>query len=158
MPHDEIRSIPKYWVVTYASIAVNHCPPKGEPNRVRIIAGGNLIKYTGKLTTRTTDLTTSNELWNSVLSTVGARFMGINIKSFYLEMPLDHFEYMKIPPSVFPQHFIDHYNLAEHAKNVFVHLEIRQAILWFTASGHAIFSGNVSPQRAIMNVLTYKLS
>ena len=128
MSHDEIRSIPKERVVTYASIIVDHCPQKEDPNRVRITSDGNIIKYPGKLTTRTVDLTTSKVLWNSVLSTVGARFMGIDNTSFYLETPLDCFEYTKIPLLVFPQHVINQYILAEHTKNGFVYLEIRQAI------------------------------
>ena len=49
-----------------------------------MIAGGNIIKYHGKLTTRTVDLTTSNVLCNSVLSTEDAKFMGIGIVYFYL--------------------------------------------------------------------------
>ena len=133
MSHNEIRSILKDLVVTYASIAVDHHPQKEDPNRVRITAGGNLIKYPGKLTTRTANLTTSKVLWNSVLSTVGARFMVIDTKSFYLGMPPDNFEYMKIPLSIFPQHIINQYHLSQHEKNEYVYLESRQDHLWSTA-------------------------
>eukprot|EP00804_Cyclotella_cryptica_P010472 CCRYP_012303-RA/>CCRYP_012303-RA protein AED:0.45 eAED:0.14 QI:0/0/0/0.6/1/1/5/0/1176 len=59
--------------VTYGRIVIDFHPQKADPNRVRITAGGNLIKdYPGELTTRTADLTTSKILWNSVLSTEGA--------------------------------------------------------------------------------------
>ena len=54
--------------------------------------------------------------------------MVIDIKIFYLEIPLDRFEYTRIPLYVFPQHIIDQYNLDRHAKYGFVYLEIRQAI------------------------------
>ena len=54
--------------------------------------------------------------------------MEINIRSFYLEMALDRFEYMKISLKVFPKHVIDQYNLDQHTKNRFVYLEIRQTI------------------------------
>ena len=107
MTHDEIANIPKDRVVTYASIVVNFRPQKKNPNRVRITASGNLIKYPSELTTRTANLTTSKVLWNSILSTKDAKFRGIDIKSFYLETPLDRFEYMRIPLSLFPQHTID---------------------------------------------------
>ena len=41
MLHDEIRSILKDWVVTYASIIVDHHHPQKEnPNRLCITAGG----------------------------------------------------------------------------------------------------------------------
>ena len=46
-------------------------------------AGGNLIKCPGDLTTRTADLTTSKILWNSVLSTEGTKFMGLDVGNFY---------------------------------------------------------------------------
>ena len=85
MSHDEIKQIPKDRVVTYARIVVDFRPQKKDPNRVRMTAGGNLIKYPGELTTRTADLTTSKVIWNSVLSTKVAKFMGINIKNFIWE-------------------------------------------------------------------------
>ena len=79
MTHKEIANIPKDCIVTYAHIVVDFCLQKKDPNRVRITAGGNLIKYPGELTTRTADLTTSKVIWNSVLSTKDAKFMGIDI-------------------------------------------------------------------------------
>jgi len=72
MSKDEIKLIPKDRTVTYARIAVDYCPQKEDPNRVRITVGGNLIDYPGELTTRTADLTTAKLLWNSTLSTPGA--------------------------------------------------------------------------------------
>ena len=67
-------------------------------------------------------------LWNSVLSTEGAKFMGIDISSFYLETPLDRYEYMKMPLDLFPPHTVKQYNMKEHAKNGYIILEIRKAI------------------------------
>ena len=91
-------------------------------------AGGNLLHYTGELTTRTVDLNTSKIEWNSILSTEGARFMGIDIKNFYLDTPLDQFKYMKMPPHLLPEHIIEQYNMQEQAKNGFVYFEICKAI------------------------------
>ena len=79
--HDEIRSIPKDRVVTYASIVIDYCPPKDEPNGVCITAGANLIKYPSELTTQTANFTTSIFLWKGVFSTKDAIFMVINIKT-----------------------------------------------------------------------------
>ena len=84
MSHDKISRIPKDRTVTYTRIVVNFRPQKSDPNRVRITAGGDLINYPHELTTRTSDLTTSKIIWNSVLSTEDARFMGIDIKNFCL--------------------------------------------------------------------------
>ena len=47
---------------------------------------------------------------------------------FYLNMPIDRYEYMKMIIKLFPQYIIDQYNLIEHVNNRFVYLEIRKAI------------------------------
>ena len=115
---------------------INYRPQKADPNRVRITAGGNLIKdYPGELTTRTADLTASKILWNSILSTRGAKFMGLDIKSFYLTATLDRYEYMKMPIDVFPEHIILQYNLRKHVKNGFVYLEIRKCVYGLPMAG-----------------------
>jgi len=102
---------------------------------VRITAGGNLIEYPSELTTRTADLTTSKILWNSVLSTEGAKFMGIDISNFYLGTTMDRYEYMKMPLALFPDHIVKQYNLGEKAKNGVVYLEMRKAIYGLPQAG-----------------------
>ena len=82
MTHNKIRHIPQDRVVTYARLVVDFRPQKDDPNRVRITASGNLIKYPGEITTRTSDMTTAKILWNSILRTEGDRFMGLDIKNF----------------------------------------------------------------------------
>ena len=126
MTHAEIANVPNDRIVTYCRLVVDFRPQKEDPNRVCMTAaaGGNLLQYPGELTTRTADLTTSKIIWNSVLSTEGARFMGIYIKNFYLGTPLDRFEYMKMPLNILPEHTIRQYNMREHAKNGFVYFEI----------------------------------
>jgi hypothetical protein len=86
-----IANILKGQTITYGRIVIDYRPQKADSNRVRINAGGNLIKdYPGELTTRTADLTTLKIMWNSVLSTEGACFMGVDIKSFYLTLIRTH--------------------------------------------------------------------
>jgi hypothetical protein len=77
---------------TYAKIVVDFRPQKEDQYRIRITAGGNLLTYWGNVSTRTADLSTSKLLWNSVLSTDGAKYMFLDIKNFYLTMALDYFE------------------------------------------------------------------
>ena len=72
----------------YANIVVDYRPQKEDPNRVRITAGGNLINYPGELTTRTTNLTTSKILRNSVLSTENGKYMCVDLHFFTLVRPL----------------------------------------------------------------------
>ena len=118
MTHDKIAQMrAKGKKPTYARVVVEFCPQKEDPNRVRITTGGNLIKYLGELTTRTADLTTAKMLWNSVISTDGAKFMGLDIGDFYLETPMEEYEYMIMPLHLFPQHTIDQYKLQENAQN-----------------------------------------
>ena len=135
MTHDEIKLIPKDRTVTYARVVVDFRPQKADPYRIRITAGGNLINYPGELSTRTADLTTSKLMWNSVLSTVGAKYMCLDIKNFYLTAPLDRYEYMKMPIGLFPSWIIEQYNLMEHVLNGFVYLEMRRAVWGLPQAG-----------------------
>jgi hypothetical protein len=102
MTHEEILLIPADRTITYVRIVVDFRPQKADPHRIRITAGGNLINYPGELTTRTAYLTTFKLMWNSVLSTKGAKYMCLDKKNFYLTAPLDQYEYMKMPLSLFP--------------------------------------------------------
>ena len=55
MNHEKIvRMHAEGRVSTYARVVVDFRPQKEDPNRVRITAGVNLIKYPGELTTQTT--------------------------------------------------------------------------------------------------------
>ena len=129
MTHKQIaQMLSKGKKPTYARVVVDFFSQKEDPNRVRITAGGNLIKYAGELTTRTAGLTTSKMLWDSVISTDKAKFMGLEIGDFYLETPMEEYEYMLIPLHLFPHHTIDQYKLQENAQNGQVYLEVRKAI------------------------------
>ena len=102
---------------TYARIVVDLRQQKSDPNRVRITAGGNLIKCPGKLTTRTTDITITKIIWNSVISTEGARYGCFDVGDFYLKTPMKKIEYMKMPLPLFPERTRKQYNLDEHTLN-----------------------------------------
>jgi len=87
MTHAEILLIPADRTITYARVVVDFHLQKADPHRICITSGGNLINYPGELMTRTADLTTSKLMWNSVLSTEGAKYMCLDIKNFYLTAP-----------------------------------------------------------------------
>jgi hypothetical protein len=135
MSHSENTNILRGRAVTYCRLVMNFCPQKEDPNQVRMTAGGNLLRCPGELTTRTTNLTTAKLVWNSVLSTEGARFMRIDIKNFYLGTLLDRFEYMKIPISTLPKYTMEQYNMHKNAKNGYVYFEIRKAIYGLQQAG-----------------------
>ena len=111
MTQNKIRHIPQDRVVKYSRLVVDFRPQKDDHNRVRITAGGNLIKYPGELPTRTADMTTTKMLWKIILSTEGAQFMGLNIENCFLGTPLDRFKYMKIPITLFSAHVWQQYQL-----------------------------------------------
>ena len=96
MSCDEIDNI-----VIYDCVVAKFCPQKEDPNQVQMTARVNLIKYPGKITTRTAYLNKSKVLWNSVLTTKYSKFMGLDIENIYLRIPMDRYEYMKISLSLF---------------------------------------------------------
>ena len=122
-------------MVTYARIVVDYRPQKEDPNRVRITVGGNLIDYPGELTTRTADLTTAKILWNSTLSTPGAKFSAADVGNFYLATPLDRFEYMKIKAELVPEEFKKQYKLHDKIYKGFIYMEIRRGCYGLPQSG-----------------------
>jgi hypothetical protein len=95
-------AVPPNKTVTYGRFVVDVQPNKEEIHRVRLTAGGNLIRYDGDVSTRSADLTTSTCLWNSVISTPGAKYMCLDVKNFYLGTPMEHFEYLRIPIKLIP--------------------------------------------------------
>jgi hypothetical protein len=126
LPSD-IPNIPKDKVMTYARVVVNHCPQKEDLNRIQITVGGNLINYPGKLTTQMADITAAKLLWYSVLSTPGAKYVCLNIKNFYLSAPLDRFEYVQIPFTLFPPWIIKQYALKDKVLNGHIYLKMHCA-------------------------------
>ena len=135
MTWNEINQIPADRTVTYARTVVNYRAKEKDLNRLRITAGGNLIKYPYELATRTADLTTSKIMWNSVISTPGARFVCANVKNFYLCNPLDRNEYTRIPIKLIPQEFTDLYDLAPKVKNGYIYMEISRGMYGLPQSG-----------------------
>jgi hypothetical protein len=90
---------------TYLRVVCAYRPEKDNAERVRWTCGGDRVDYPGKVTTETADLTSSKILFHSVISTSDGRFMGIDLKDFYLGTPLERYEYMKIPLRMFPDAF-----------------------------------------------------
>ena len=124
----DIPNIPKDPTVTYARVVVDHRPKMEDANQIRITAGGNLINYPGKIMTRMADITTSKLHWNSVLSTQNAKYMCLNIKSFYLSSPLNQYKYMQIAFVLFPLWIIEQYQLKGKVHNGHIYLEMRCAV------------------------------
>jgi hypothetical protein len=97
--------------VTYGSFVVDIKDHKEEKERTRLTVGGDQIEYPGHKSTQTVGLTRAKNLINSVISTLGAKLLVIDITFFYLNTPLGRFEYMFINLLSLPQETIDKYDL-----------------------------------------------
>ena len=77
---DVLQDILKY--VTYRKLVCDVCPTKADPDRTRITVGGGIIDYPDEYGTPTDDIMLVEMLVNSVISTIGAKFMTGDIKNF----------------------------------------------------------------------------
>ncbi len=103
LSHKEIahaKAVNKFF--TYGNPVIDYRPQKEFPHQIRIMAGGNLINYRASASMCTADLDTAKLHWNNVISTSLAKYMCLDIKSFYLMAALEYYEYMKIPLTFFP--------------------------------------------------------
>jgi hypothetical protein len=128
-------NIPKGRKVTYGLFVVDIKDHKEEKERTRLTVGGDQIEYPGDKSTRTAGLTTAKIIINSVISTLGATFLVIDIKHFYLNTPLVRFEYMVINLSPLPQETIDKYDLIELVQDGKVYIEIQKCMYGFPQAG-----------------------
>jgi hypothetical protein len=114
--------------VTYGSFEVDIKDHKEEKERTRLTVGGDQIEYPGDKSSRTAGLTTAKILINSAISTLGAKFLVIDIKNFYFNTPLGRFEYMVINLSSLPQETIEKYDLIELLQDGKVYIEIQKGM------------------------------
>jgi hypothetical protein len=128
-------NIPRGHKVTYGSFVVAIKDHKEEKERTRLTLGGDQIEYPGNKSTRTAGLTTAKILIKSVISTLGAKFLVIDIKKFYLNTPLGRFEYMVINLSSLPQETIDKYDLIGLAQYRKVKIEIQKGMYRLPQAG-----------------------
>ena len=99
--------------MTYARIVCNVRPQKAETNRTRLTMGGDKINVPMDCGTPTANLLTVKLLLNSVVSTPGAKFLGLDLKDFYLNTPMDRPEFLRMKIETFPEDVIAHYKLRE---------------------------------------------
>jgi hypothetical protein len=112
--------------VTYGLITCLVQPKKlDEPNRTRLVAGGDRVHYPGNASTPTADLLTVKILIKSIISTAGAKFMTMDIKDFYLNTPMARYICMQLRITDMPDNVIEHYKLRDKATlNDYTYCEI----------------------------------
>jgi len=99
--------------VTNGRIVCNERPQKEEVNRTRLTVDGSRINIDMDCGTPTASLLAVKLLLNSVISTPGAKFLGLDLKDFYLNTPLARPEYLRLKLANFPEDVIEHYKLRE---------------------------------------------
>ena len=74
-------TVPTTAKVTYATLVSESRPHKSETHRVRMTVEGNLLDYADDTNSPIVALTTSKILFNSIVSTPNAKFLGLDIKT-----------------------------------------------------------------------------
>ena len=97
--------------VTYGQFVCTIRPEKDEQNRTRLVVGGDRVNYPGEVATPTAEMLVAKILFNSVISTPGARFMTMDVGNFYLNTPLPRPEFLRIHIDDIPEEIINQYNL-----------------------------------------------
>ena len=111
-------------------------PQKAEPNRTRLTIGGDRINYPGEVGTPTADMLLVKILFNSVISTDGAKFMTADIKDFYLNTPLQRYEYVRLRLPDIPDEIIAEYNLMNVATpDGSVYIEVQKGMYGLPQAG-----------------------
>jgi hypothetical protein len=115
--------------VTYGQFVCTVRPEKAEPNRTHFTVGGDRINYPGKVATPTTEMLVAKMLFNSVISTNGARFMTMDISNFYLMTPLHRPKFIRVKLSNIPDEVIEEFKLREKAtKNGSIYIKANQGM------------------------------
>jgi hypothetical protein len=107
-----------------------------EPNRTRLVAGGNRVHYLGDAGTPTANLLTVKLLLNSIISTPNAKFMTMDIKDFYLNTPMTWYEYMQLRLADMPEDVVAHYKLNNIATpEGYIYCEIQKGMYGLPQAG-----------------------
>ena len=119
---------------TYARIVVDERPEKADPDQTRITMGGDKINYPGDCGTPTADLLTVKILFNSIVSTPGAKFMTLDIKDFYLMTPMDRYEYFRMKLDLFKRYHRGIWTKGQSRQQGICTLRSATGNVWITTS------------------------
>ena len=97
--------------VAYGRIVLYYIPEKTDTCQTRLTVGGGRVNYLLYCGTPTVGVTTVNILLNSIVSTLNAKFMTIDVKYLYLNTPMSQSKYMRLKLSDLPESVVQHYNL-----------------------------------------------
>ena len=102
---------------------------KTEPNRTILIVGGNRINYPKDCSMPMADLLTVKILLSIVLLIPKAKFITMDVKSFYLNTPLKRYKYIHLKIEDILEDIKQQYKLSEKVIcNGWVYVEIRKGM------------------------------
>ena len=120
---------------------------KSRPNRTRFIVGGDKINYPGEVATPIAEMLVKKLLFNSVISTVGAKFMIIDISNFYLMMPPKCPESIRISICDIPEEIINGCNLkAKMTPNVSIYIHADRGMYVLPQRSNELLKKRLSKQ------------
>ena len=99
--------------MTYGKIVCDVRPQNVETNRTRLTFGGSSCNTEINCGTPTANLLFVKLWFNSVILTPGAKFLRLDVKDFYLNMPMDRPEFLRIKIENFPDDFVEQYKLKD---------------------------------------------
>ncbi len=135
--------------ITYSKVVCMVQSEKGDDtNRMCITIGSNNIAYPGDVGTPSGLIELVKLLVNSILSQRNAQLATMDLKNFYLNIPLDRPEYVRIKLADIPQEFIDEHKLNELARNSWVYFEMCRGMHGLPQAG--ILANNLS-ETALQN-------
>jgi hypothetical protein len=94
------KQVPIGCKITYSQNVCTFGSQRQETHYTCLTVGGKLIDYLHSVSAPTANITTTKIVFNSAVSTPNAKFMGFDIKYFYLNTQMARYEYI-----------IDQYNL-----------------------------------------------
>ena len=99
------RQVPKHKFkdITYARFVCSIREMKTNENRTKVTVGGNKITCNGDVETPTAQLETAKLLFNSVTSRPNAKFMTLDLATFYLMTLMGDYEHLRIKLTDIPQ-------------------------------------------------------
>ena len=112
--------------VTYRQFVYMIRPEKAEQNRTRFTVGEDRINYSGEVATPTAEMLVAKLLFNSVVSTPGAKVAMMDVSNFYLMTRLKQPDFICVNLRGIPDKIIKEYklkNIATANGTIYIHIE-----------------------------------
>jgi hypothetical protein len=136
--------VPRGRTVTYANPVCDYRPLKDDPHRVRLTVGGDRLPYDSDAGAPAANLLEAKILFNSTISTKGARFASADIKDYFLCSPMLVYEYIKIPFRWIPEEVRIQYKLYDLVEpDGYVYCEVRKGMYGLKQAARLAFDNLV---------------